>query len=305
VVQLPVWEAAGTTARRHYLRRWVQSVVVAGSLLVAGTLTSLPAGAAASSGPGSGYWLTASDGGVFAYGGAPFYGSMADFHLAAPIVAIASPSNGTGYWLVGADGGVFAFGNVPFFGSLPALGVTPSAPITAIAPTGDGAGYWLLGADGSLYAFGDAKYVGPVLPDQYTVPPFVGITSQSETSMTAIATVGMLLAVPPIPPIPGAPSSFTPPTPFRNVVGLATRGAWIVFADGAVASEEGPHVPFYGDASNVALRAPIVGMAMTLDLGGYYLAGKDGGVFTYGDAVFAGAPSSLHLAAPIVGIAAS
>ena len=104
------------------MRRWVWSGVVAVGLLVTGTLTSLPAGAAASSGPGSGYWLAASDGGVFAYGGAPFYGSIADLHLAAPIVAIASPSNGTGYWLVGADGGVFAFGNVPFFGSLPTLG---------------------------------------------------------------------------------------------------------------------------------------------------------------------------------------
>ena len=56
------------------MRRWVQSVVMAASLLVAGTLTSLPAPAATSSGPGSGYWLAASDGGVFAYGGAPFYG---------------------------------------------------------------------------------------------------------------------------------------------------------------------------------------------------------------------------------------
>ena len=37
---------------------------------------------------GSGYWLVASDGGVFAYGGANFHGSTANDLLDAPIVAM-------------------------------------------------------------------------------------------------------------------------------------------------------------------------------------------------------------------------
>ena len=60
-----------------------------------------------------GYWLTGADGGVFAFGNAPYDGSVPGLGLrVSDIVGIAesdSPS-GSGYLLVGADGGVFAFG---------------------------------------------------------------------------------------------------------------------------------------------------------------------------------------------------
>jgi ribosomal protein L24E len=67
---------------------------------------------------GGGYWLVASDGGIFAFGDAGFYGSMGGQPLNQPIVGMAAPksSPGTGYWLVAADGGVFSF-SVPFYGS--------------------------------------------------------------------------------------------------------------------------------------------------------------------------------------------
>ena len=63
-----------------------------------------------------GYWLVAADGGVFSFGNAPFYGSMAGTRLNGPVVGIAATSNGMGYWLVGTDNGVFTFGDAPFFG---------------------------------------------------------------------------------------------------------------------------------------------------------------------------------------------
>ena len=47
-----------------------------------------------------GYWEVASDGGIFAFGGAPFYGSMGGKPLNQPIVGIASTPTGTGYWQV-------------------------------------------------------------------------------------------------------------------------------------------------------------------------------------------------------------
>ena len=37
---------------------------------------------------GKGYWLVASDGGIFAYGDAHFYGSTGDSHLNMPIVGM-------------------------------------------------------------------------------------------------------------------------------------------------------------------------------------------------------------------------
>jgi N-acetylmuramoyl-L-alanine amidase len=50
-------------------------------------------------------------------------------------------------------------------------------------------------------------------------------------------------------------------------------------------------------------NAPVVAIAPTHDAGGYWLAGRDGGIFAYGDAGFAGSAGSLHLNAPIVGMA--
>ena len=67
---------------------------------------------------GGGYWLVASDGGVFAFGDATFYGSMGGAHLNAPIVGIAAAPNGGGYWLVASDGGVFGFGDAAYRGSM-------------------------------------------------------------------------------------------------------------------------------------------------------------------------------------------
>jgi hypothetical protein len=73
-------------------------------------------------GPHVGYWLVASDGGVFNYGGVPFEGSTGGVRLNAPISAMAATSSGAGYWLVGSDNGIFTFGDARFFGSNP---ITP------------------------------------------------------------------------------------------------------------------------------------------------------------------------------------
>jgi hypothetical protein len=104
-----------------------------------------------------GYWLFAADGGVFAFGNTPFYGSMAGRPLNAPIVAMAPTPDGGGYWLVGADGGVFAFGDAQFYGSR--AGEVLSAPIVAIS-TWASFGYALAGADGAIFTFGGAPFEG-------------------------------------------------------------------------------------------------------------------------------------------------
>ncbi|HEV3364284.1 MAG TPA: hypothetical protein VG795_09125, partial [Acidimicrobiia bacterium] len=54
-----------------------------------------------------GYWLASSDGGVYSFGSARFFGSMAGTPLAHPVVGIAPLPSGAGYWLVANDGGVF------------------------------------------------------------------------------------------------------------------------------------------------------------------------------------------------------
>ncbi|MDR3662542.1 MAG: hypothetical protein P4L86_19540, partial [Mycobacterium sp.] len=63
-----------------------------------------------------GYWFTAGDGGVFAYGSTTFHGSMGGKPLNAPVVGMAADDATGGYWLVAADGGIFSFG-APFLGA--------------------------------------------------------------------------------------------------------------------------------------------------------------------------------------------
>ena len=163
-----------------------------------------------------GYWLVASDGGVFAQLDAQFHGSMGGTHLNAPVVGMAATPTGGGYWLAAADGGVFALGNAPFqrlgradrperpgrghrrhphrwrllagdlcWTGLPlrqrqrvrlAVGSTINGTIVAIDTTSDGGGYWLVGSDGGVYAYGDAPFLGSLPGQKITVANIVGIT---------------------------------------------------------------------------------------------------------------------------------
>ena len=60
---------------------------------------------------GGGYWLVASDGGIFAFGDAGSTARPAAIHLNQPMVGMAATARGDGYWLVASDGGIFTFGD--------------------------------------------------------------------------------------------------------------------------------------------------------------------------------------------------
>jgi len=87
-------------------------------------LATLVSGAALTAG-GGGHWEVGSDGGIFAFGDAAFYGSLPGLGVVpkAPVVGMARTPDGHGYWLVGADGGVFAFGDAGFHGSAADFGL--------------------------------------------------------------------------------------------------------------------------------------------------------------------------------------
>jgi peptidoglycan/xylan/chitin deacetylase (PgdA/CDA1 family) len=107
-----------------------------------------------------GYWLTAEDGGVFAFAGAAFHGSLPGLHItpAAPVVAVAATTDGGGYWQAASDGGVFAYGDAGFYGSMGSRSL--NAPVVGMTRTRDGRGYWEVAADGGVFAFGDAGFYG-------------------------------------------------------------------------------------------------------------------------------------------------
>ena len=100
-----------------------------GSLV--GTKLNKPIVASASTPDGLGYWLVASDGGVFSFGDAGYYGSTGAMTLNKPIVGMAASQDGLGYWLVASDGGIFSFGDATYYGS--AAGTPVSAPVVGIA----------------------------------------------------------------------------------------------------------------------------------------------------------------------------
>ena len=109
---------------------------------------------------GRGYFMVASDGGVFAFGDARFEGSCPGIGgCSGAAVAVMPDQSGNGYWLVTANGGVFAFGDAPFYGGPPPSSV---AAVDAVA-TPDGHGYWILYANGGVSAFGDAAPLGAPL----------------------------------------------------------------------------------------------------------------------------------------------
>ncbi len=81
---------------------------------------------------GGGYWLVATDGGIFNYGDAGFYGSAGSIHLNKPIVGMGASADGGGYWLAASDGGIFNYGDAAFEGS---AGGTPlNQPVVGMAP---------------------------------------------------------------------------------------------------------------------------------------------------------------------------
>jgi hypothetical protein len=117
---------------------------------------------------GGGYWEVASDGGIFTFGNAGFFGSMGGKPLNAPVVGMAATADGGGYWEVAADGGIFSFGDAPFFGSAGSIPLT--RPVVGMATTPDGKGYWEVASDGGVFSFGDAGFFGSFAGQSLNAP---------------------------------------------------------------------------------------------------------------------------------------
>jgi hypothetical protein len=100
---------------------------------------------------GGGYFMVASDGGVFAFGDARFEGSCPGIGgCSGAAVAVVPDASGDGYWLVTATGNVYTFGNAIDYGSPGSQGSVVTSAVRF--PSGDG--YWILFANGTVTAFG-------------------------------------------------------------------------------------------------------------------------------------------------------
>ncbi len=248
-----------------------------------------------------GYWLTASDGGIFTYGHAGFFGSTGALNLNKPIVGMAVTPDDGGYWLVASDGGIFTFGNAPFFGSTGAIRL--NKPIVGMAATPDGGGYWLVASDGGIFSFGDAPFFGSTGALSLN-KPIVGMTARPDGGgYWLVASDGGIFSFGDAPFL-GSTGATRLNQP---IVGMAATlhgdGYWLVASDGGIFSFG--DAPFLGSTGAIRLNQPIVGMALTLSGNGYWLVASDGGIFSFGDAPFLGSAGAIRLNKPAVGMAAT
>ncbi|HEV8622873.1 MAG TPA: Calx-beta domain-containing protein [Acidimicrobiia bacterium] len=247
-----------------------------------------------------GYHLVATDGGIFSYGGAGFYGSTGALKLNQPIVGMATTPTGRGYWLVATDGGIFAFGDARFFGSTGAIRL--NRPIVGMAPTPTGDGYWLVATDGGIFAFGGAKFAGSTGAIKLNKPIVGMAATPSGKGYWLVATDGGIFAF--------GDAAFQGSTGAvklnQPIVAMAAtpsgKGYWLVATDGGIFAFG--DAKFFGSTGNIKLNKPIVGMAPTASGKGYWLVATDGGIFSFGDATFLGSTGALKLNRPVVGMAA-
>jgi hypothetical protein len=246
-----------------------------------------------------GYWMVASDGGIFSFGNAGYHGSTGAITLNKPVVGMAATPDGHGYWLVASDGGIFSFGDAGFHGSTGAI--TLNKPVVGMAATPDGHGYWLVASDGGIFSFGDAGFYGStggIVLNQ----PVVGMAATPDgRGYWMVASDGGVFSFGDA----GYYGSTGAVTLNKPVMGMAAtpdgRGYWMVASDGGIFSFG--DAGFYGSTGSQVLNRPVVGMADSLDGRGYWLVASDGGVFSFGDSRFYGSTGGQVLNRPVVGIA--
>ena len=233
---------------------------------------------------GKGYWLVASDGGIFNYGDANFYGSAGSVPLNQPIVGMAATPDGKGYWLVASDGGIFNYGDANFYGSTGSIQL--NKPIVGMAASSDGKGYWLVASDGGIFNYGDANFYGSTGSIQLNKPVVGMAASPDGNGYWLVASDGGIFNY--------GDANFYGSTGSiqlnKPIVGMADapdgNGYWLVASDGGIFNYGDAN--FYGSTGSIQLNKPIVGMADAPDGNGYWLVASDGGIFNYGSANFYG-----------------
>jgi Tol biopolymer transport system component len=204
---------------------------------------------------GPGYWLVASDGGIFAFGDSRFLGSTGAITLNKPIVAMAATPSGNGYWLVASDGGIFAFGDARFFGSAGAAKL--NKPIVTITATPSGNGYWLVASDGGIFAFGDARFFGSTGAIDLNKPIVDMAATPSGNGYWLVASDGGIFAFGDA-RFFGSTGAITLNKP---IVAMAPSGSgyWLVASDGGIFAFGDAR--FFGSTGATRLNRPIVGAA--------------------------------------------
>ncbi len=210
--------------------------------------------------PGQGYWLAASDGGIFNYGPATsFEGSTGGIHLNQPIVGMARTPSGFGYWLVASDGGIFAFGDATFRGSTGSIHL--NKPIVGMTATPDGGGYLMVASDGGIFAFGNATFQGST-GSIHLNQPIVGMASTPTGGYWLAASDGGIFNFGPGASLYGSLGSVHLNKPIVGIGSISDGSGYFMAASDGGVFNFGPGATLFGSAAGAPLNKPVVAIAV-------------------------------------------
>jgi len=292
------WSARGALLSRPAVTATTAALtVLLGSLVLglasparAEAATPSQAGPAATAVPGTAgsgppkvlsYWLVASDGGIFSFGGAGFYGSTGGMTLNRPVVGMAGTPDSKGYWLVASDGGIFSFGDARFYGSMG--GIPLNRPVVGMAATPTGGGYWEVASDGGIFSFGNARFYGSMGGTPLNRPVVGMAATPTGGGYTMVAADGGIFSFGNarfFGSLGGVPQSLP-------VVGMAMPstgdGYWFTDSGGAVSAFGG--AGYWGSAPQV-LNRPVVGIAAATGTGAFADQAFQSGSYGYDVSVY-------------------
>lgn len=301
-----------------------RAVAIAASLILAASLASCDEASSDAGRLPQGYWLLRADGAVFGFGSAPHLGDV-EGKASSPAVDMAVTPSGRGYWVALANGEVHAFGDAPQLGDVRARA---DAKIVAIAST-PGRGYWLVAADTGVIAFGDARLHGDDRdnPRRESTAAAVDIEGAPQAEgywvlTDSISGYGRKRPVEctaarhgaadryrePIRPIgiaalPGPGTRTEPGTGMQSPVGeLFGEGRIAVFEDGII--DICGDIEHRGSLFERPFEGPLIGIDLTPDGDGYWVAAANGDAFAFGGASHLGDAKGRTKDHPIVAIAA-
>jgi parallel beta-helix repeat protein len=283
-----VWMSARTP--RENVSTNTISVNSGGAAILVERLNVAPIFGIARTPSGHGYWVVQSDGAVFPFGDAAYFGSLGGMALAMPVVGMAPTATGNGYWLVARDGGIFAFGDAGFFGSTGAIRL--NQPIVGMATGPAGVGYWLVASDGGIFSFGSATFHGSTGAMKLNQPVVGMAPTPTGNGYWLVASDGGIFtfggAV-----FHGSAGALHLNQPVVGMAATATgAGYWLDASDGGIFSYG--NAKFHGSTGAIHLNQPMVGMAPTTTGLGYWLVARDGGIFAFPDAHYFGSEPANH-----------
>ncbi|MCP4959228.1 MAG: serine protease [Actinomycetia bacterium] len=179
--------------------------------------------------------------------------------------------DGNGYWLANTAGHTRSFGGAVHWGNGPADSAESGFVDFAAAP--DGRSYWYLTAIGRLDG--------------------LGLTGWADQSSA------------PRPLEPGEVFTSLAMTPTGDGLWLFTSAGRLVTLGDAGRFPANGQLGQPDDLAALILNGPIIDARPTPTGNGYYMVGSDGGVFTFGDARFAGSTGSTPSPHPVFAIAST